>query len=191
MILDIIDVLLLERSLAATVPHPELILGHIVQGVIIVSHDDGSLFPYLVLLKHSQIHNREENALVCLWFTLVKILSCFMLCFSDAVFSLFFSFQLTSTGCSVASDSRSPRLGFGRIGKLSAEIPRSLFWTRINSHTRADTDEMPPMRLCMCMWVCFVCMCAWHSRHEIANFHLARFFLSLNKHWALRADCSH
>lgn len=46
MILDIIDVLLLQRSLAAAVPHRELVLvlGHLVQGVLLLGHDDDGFF---------------------------------------------------------------------------------------------------------------------------------------------------
>lgn len=96
MILDIIDVLLLERSFSAAVPHPELVLdlGHLVQGVLLVSHDDGPLFPCLDL-KHSQIHNYDETHYWFAVFTLVKILSCFMLYFSDGFFFVAISTQVT------------------------------------------------------------------------------------------------
>lgn len=62
MILDIIDVLLLERSLSAAVPHPELILGQIGQiGVLLVSHDDGTLFPYLLLKTHKSTTMKKRT----------------------------------------------------------------------------------------------------------------------------------
>lgn len=49
MIFDVIDVLLLERSFSAAVPHPVLILGHLIRGVFLFSHHDGTLFPCLLL----------------------------------------------------------------------------------------------------------------------------------------------
>lgn len=57
MIFDIIDVLLLQRSLAAAVPHRELVLVHlrhgVVHGVLLGHDDDGSLLPRLLLAKNT------------------------------------------------------------------------------------------------------------------------------------------
>lgn len=99
MIFDIIDVLLLERSFSAAVPHAELILdlGHLVQGVVLVGHDDGFAFA-LASFKHSRNTNYlKKNALVACIHTRKNYIV-FYAIFSNIFF--FFVFLLYPFYCS-------------------------------------------------------------------------------------------
>lgn len=75
MILDIIDVLLLQRSLAAAVPHRELVLvlGHLVQGVLLLGHDDDGFFSSPRRLLCKILHSRQIHSGIFLERTLTTV----------------------------------------------------------------------------------------------------------------------